>query len=247
MEKGILILILIVFIVSIITEIVLRVINHEYSWGLKEKGVGYKLIYLTGLIIGILFAIYFFTLNPKEDGSYSIWYINGLVTRVNNKELMMMYGIFLAVMLGLFAGVFIWLISTIPFRIVNSMSAPYQKDNKGRRTGAITIICIIGFMFSLTYLSRSGSLTTLEPGSVSEPKHFSEQLQYWNILNGIIGIVCMVGLWNMKKWAVFTYSGFIGLSLTFFFTMGMMKEAFGLFIIPIIIAGISLAYIKQMN
>jgi uncharacterized membrane protein (DUF2068 family) len=64
-------------------------------------------------------------------------------------------------------------------------------------------------------------------------------------LSAVIGLVSMLGLWKMKKWAAYTYSGFVVLNQIVLLAMGawnLMTQ-----IITGIVIGIALANINKMD
>ncbi|MFM7681920.1 MAG: hypothetical protein ACKO7P_04165 [Bacteroidota bacterium] len=64
-------------------------------------------------------------------------------------------------------------------------------------------------------------------------------------LSAIIGFVCMVGLWQMKKWAAYTYTGFAGLNQIVLLIMGVWNVT--ALIIPAVVVGIVLTHVKKMD
>jgi len=107
---------------------------------------------------------------------------------------------------------------------------------QAKRPIAITIICVLGFIGA----------------AISVPLIFSDmarQIGNWYppylALSCMIGFACMVGFWYMKKWAVYTYAGFVGLSQIVLLAMGIWSGA--ALIIPAIVVGITFAYVKNMD
>ncbi len=43
------------------------------------------------------------------------------------------------------------------------------------------------------------------------------------VVNCVIGLVCMVGLWRMRRWAVYTYTLFVAVNQIVLLTMGAWK------------------------
>ena len=109
-------------------------------------------------------------------------------------------------------------------------------EEQKKRPTAITVICVLGFIgaaFSipLIFSDIAGKVGNWYPPYLG--------------LSCIIGFVCMVGLWKMKKWASYTYTGFVGLNQIVLFTMGVWNIM--TLIIPAIVVAVSLAYIKNMD
>lgn len=105
-----------------------------------------------------------------------------------------------------------------------------------KRPTAITVICILGFI---------GAAITI-------PVIFSDlarQVRSWYPLYlglaSLIGFVCMVGLWKMKKWAAYTYAGFIIVNQIVLWTMGIWTVMS--LIIPGIVVAIALTNLKKMD
>ena len=111
-----------------------------------------------------------------------------------------------------------------------------EKQEEKKRPTAITVICVLGFI---------GAAFTI-------PLIFSDiagQIGSWYPLylglSAIIGLVCMVGLWQMKKWAAYTYTGFVGLNQIVHLTMGVWNVM--ALLIPAIVVGIALTHLKKMD
>jgi hypothetical protein len=108
-------------------------------------------------------------------------------------------------------------------------------DSKKRPT-AITVICVIGF---------TGAAFTI-------PMIFSDiagQIGSWYPpylgFSAVLGLVCMIGLWKMKKWAAYTYTGFVALNQLVLLAMGVWNIM--ALIIPGIVIGITLAHVNKMD
>jgi len=110
-----------------------------------------------------------------------------------------------------------------------------KPDNKKRPT-AITVICVLGFI---------GAAFTIPIIFSDLPGQVGNWYPPYLGLSAIIGFACMIGLWQMKKWAAYTYTGFVGLNQIVLLTMGVWN-AMSL-IIPAIVVGIALANVKKMD
>ncbi len=108
-------------------------------------------------------------------------------------------------------------------------------DEKNRPTG-ITVICILGFIGAASFNQLIFSDLADQIGSWCPP---------YLGLSAIIGIMCLVGLWQMKKWAVYTYTWFVGLNQIVLLVMGVWNVA--ALIIPVMVVGIALAHLKKMD
>ena len=94
------------------------------------------------------------------------------------------------------------------------------------RPGIITAICIIGFI---------GALVTV-PFIFSDT---SEQIGPWYppylAFGAIVGLVCMIGLWMMKKWSIIAYTTLFCINQVVLLAMGVWN-IFALIIPGIVIA-----------
>ncbi|MFD2892617.1 hypothetical protein ACFS5J_11410 [Flavobacterium chuncheonense] len=108
--------------------------------------------------------------------------------------------------------------------------------NEKKRTTAITIICVLGFIGAALAIPIIFTGIARQIGSWYPP---------YLGLSTIIGFVCMVGLWQMKKWAAYTYAGFVGLNQLVLLTMGVWNIM--ALIIPAIVVGIALTHVKKMD
>ena len=98
------------------------------------------------------------------------------------------------------------------------------------------MICVIGFI----------------GGAFSIPMIFSDiagQFGSWYPpylgLSAVLGLVCMIGLWKMKKWAAYTYTGFVALNQVVLLAMGVWNIM--ALIIPGIVIGIALTHVNKMD
>jgi len=107
---------------------------------------------------------------------------------------------------------------------------------KMKRPTAITIICIISFIGAAFVIPVIFSDIAKQVGSWYPP---------YLGFSAIVGFVCMVGLWQMKKWAAYTYTGFVVLNQIVLLTMGVWN--FIALIIPAIVIVIALTYVKIMD
>ena len=111
-----------------------------------------------------------------------------------------------------------------------------EKPQQKKRPTAITVICVFGFIgaaftIPLIFSGIAGQIGSWYPPYLG--------------LSTIIGFVCMVGLWQMKKWAAYSYTAFVGLNQIVLLTMGVWKIM--ALIIPAIIVGIALTHLKKMD
>jgi hypothetical protein len=105
-----------------------------------------------------------------------------------------------------------------------------------KRPKAITVICIISFIGATFTIPLIFSNISAQIGSWYPP---------YLGLSAIIGLICMIGLWQMKKRAVYTYTGFVALNQIVLLTMGVWNVM--TLIIPAIVVGIAFSHIKKMD
>ncbi|MBS1538382.1 MAG: hypothetical protein JST20_11620 [Bacteroidetes bacterium] len=111
-----------------------------------------------------------------------------------------------------------------------------QTKRNTHRPIAITIICVIGFIGAVLALPMIFSQPSKDLGSF---------YQVYLGFSTCVGIVSMIGLWKMKRWAVMLYSGFVLLNQVILISMNTWN--FMAILIPGIFIGISLFYVKMMD
>jgi len=111
-----------------------------------------------------------------------------------------------------------------------------EAGNNRKRPIAITVICILGFIGAAFTIPIIFSDIARQVGSWYPP---------YLGLSTVIGLVSMLGLWKMKKWAAYTYTGFAALNQIVLLTMGVWNIM--ALIIPGIVIGIVLAHINKMD
>ena len=109
-------------------------------------------------------------------------------------------------------------------------------NRKIYRPTAITVICIIGFIGSAVSLPMLFTNAVKQIGSWYPP--------YMGI-TVIMGLICMIGLWKMKSWAIYAYILLFGINQIVFISMGVWNIAS--IIIPGIVIGIALYHLKRMD
>lgn len=87
-----------------------------------------------------------------------------------------------------------------------------ETSENATRPTSITVICVIGFIGALITVPLIFSPIAQQVGSWYPP---------YLGLSAVIGLVCMVGLWMMKKWAAYTYTGFVALNQVVLLAMGV--------------------------
>lgn len=91
------------------------------------------------------------------------------------------------------------------------------------RPKIITVICIIGFIGSAAAIPIAFSDMSRQIGNWYPP---------YLILSIVVGLICMIGLWTMKKWSVIVYTAFAFINQVVLLTLGVWN------ILALIIPGI---------
>jgi hypothetical protein len=107
--------------------------------------------------------------------------------------------------------------------------------NKKRPT-AITVVCVIGFIGAAFTLPLIFSEVARKIGSWYPP---------YLALASVIGLICMIGLWNMKKWAAYTYTAFVLINQVVLLAMGVWNIM--ALLIPAIVIAIAMTHLKKMD
>jgi hypothetical protein len=94
------------------------------------------------------------------------------------------------------------------------------------RPTAISVICVIGFIGGLFTIPLIFSNIARNIGAWYPP---------YLAFSAVVGFLCMVGLWKMRRWAAFTYVGFVALNQIVMLAMGIWN------IMALLIAGIVVA------
>lgn len=118
------------------------------------------------------------------------------------------------------------------------MSKQFKNDKieQKKRPTVITVICIMGFIGAVFTIPLIFSRTAERIGDWYPP---------YLGFSSIIGLICMIGLWQMKKWAAYTYTGFAILNQFVLLVMGVWNIM--ALIIPAIIIGIIMAHFEEMD
>lgn len=105
-----------------------------------------------------------------------------------------------------------------------------------KRPVIITVICVLGFIGSLLNFLMIFSEVAKNNGSWYTP---------YLIFLGIIGLICMVGLWKMKKWASYVYIGVLILNQFILIAMGTWNVVELVF--PAVLVGVILSQVNKMD
>jgi len=104
------------------------------------------------------------------------------------------------------------------------------------RPTVITVICVIGFIGGLFTIPLVFSDIARKVGAWYPP---------YLAFSSLVGFGCMIGLWKMRRLAVFTYTGFVALNQIVMLAMGVWS-IFAL-VIPSIFIGIMFAQLSKMR
>ena len=104
------------------------------------------------------------------------------------------------------------------------------------RPTAITVICVIGFI---------GAALTIPLIFTSVARNIGAWYPPYLALSVVVGLICMIGLWKMRKWAVFVYTGFCAINQVVLFAMGVWN-IFAL-LIPGIVIAIAFSHLSKMR
>jgi|ERR1043166_4661226 hypothetical protein len=109
-------------------------------------------------------------------------------------------------------------------------------DQPHKRPVAITIICIIGFIGAALTVPLIFSQTARSIGPWYPPLL---------AVSAVIGLACMIGLWMMRRWAVYTYTAFAAINQVIMIATGIWNPV--ALIIPAIIIVIMFVYLGRMR
>jgi hypothetical protein len=116
------------------------------------------------------------------------------------------------------------------------LEEPTQQSNEKKRPTAITVVCVIGFIGAALVLPLVFSAASSKIGS-----WYPAYLGF----SAIIVLVCMGGLWNMQKWAAYTYTSLFVINQIVLLTMGVWNIVS--LLIPAIVISIALPHLKKMD
>ena len=105
----------------------------------------------------------------------------------------------------------------------NEKSVMNEPESKAKRPTLITVICILMFVEASSTVPLLISPVAKQVGSWYPP---------YRALSAVIVLACMVGLWMMKKWSAYAYTGFAVVNQFVLLVMGPWL------IIPMIIPAI---------
>ncbi|MBU3949382.1 MAG: hypothetical protein KJ882_01235 [Proteobacteria bacterium] len=110
-----------------------------------------------------------------------------------------------------------------------------EKAEKTKRPASIIIICIIGLIGAIYIVPLIFSPKAQLVGSWYPP---------YLGFSIIIGLVCIAGLWMMKKWAAYTYTAFLVLNQIVLLAIGFWSVV--ALLIPILVIFFVLKDLSKM-
>lgn len=113
------------------------------------------------------------------------------------------------------------------------MNEPAESE---KRPTSITVICVIGFVGALISLPLIFSPIAQQIGSWYPP---------YLAIASVAGLVCMAGLWKMKKWAAYAYTGLVALNQVVLLAMGVWN--FIALLIPAVVIYFALKHVPKMS
>ncbi|MBP1127238.1 MULTISPECIES: hypothetical protein [Pseudomonas] len=111
-----------------------------------------------------------------------------------------------------------------------------QPPENAKRPISITIICVLGMLSVLISIALIFSNVTQQIGP-----WFAPYLGFCSV----VGLACFIGLWKMKKWAVYTYTGFFLLNQTVMIAMGIWTVM--TIVSPAIVIFFALKHVSKMS
>ncbi len=114
------------------------------------------------------------------------------------------------------------------------MSMPAAE--KAKRPIAITIICVLGLIGAVVSVPLIFSSVARSIGAWYPP---------YLALCSVIGLACMVGLWMMKKWAVFLYTGLLVINQVVLLAMGVWNPL--ALVVPLIVVVVAFMNLSKMS
>jgi len=109
-------------------------------------------------------------------------------------------------------------------------------NEKKKRPVAITVICILGFLAVAISIPVIFSDYAADVGDWYQP---------FALCNVLIVLAAMVGLWKMKRWAVYTYTGVVAVSQIVLLSMEVWAPMS--LIVPAMVIATAFAHIGKMD
>ena len=111
-----------------------------------------------------------------------------------------------------------------------------QTETRNQRPTAITVICVIGFIGAAVCIPLIFSEAAADIGDWYPP---------YLAFSSIIGFACMVGFWQMKKWATYTYAALVGINQVVLLAMDVWSVM--ALVVPAIVVFFTFKYLKEMS
>lgn len=111
-----------------------------------------------------------------------------------------------------------------------------ETTEKEKRPTSITVICVIGFFGALVAIPLVFSPIAQQVGAWYPP---------YLGFSSVVGLVCMIGLWTMKKWAAYAYTGFVAINQIVLLAMGAWNVM--ALIIPGVAIFFALKHVSKMS
>ena len=110
------------------------------------------------------------------------------------------------------------------------------EETSNTRPTAITVICVIAFI---------GALLTVPLIFMDVARKIGAWYPPLLAFSAVFGVICFVGLWKMKRWALFAYTAFCVINQIVMLVMGIWS-VFAL-LIPGIVIAIGFKYLPRMR
>jgi len=110
-----------------------------------------------------------------------------------------------------------------------------SEASKSKRPSSITFICVLGFI---------GAILTVQLVFSSVAQQIGAWYPPYLGLSALIGLACMIGLWLMRKWAVYTYAGFALINQVVLLVMGRWNIM--ALLIPAIVVFVGYKHLSKM-
>jgi hypothetical protein len=111
-----------------------------------------------------------------------------------------------------------------------------EKTEETKRPTSITVICIIGFIGALLTVPLIFSPLAQQVGAWYPP---------YLGFSAVIGLACMIGLWMMKKWSAYAYTGLVALNQVVMLAMGVWNIL--ALLIPAVVIFFALKNVPKMT
>jgi hypothetical protein len=105
------------------------------------------------------------------------------------------------------------IVTTPPPKAVKKMTRYMEEASKEpKRPTSIFVICVLFLISAFFTIPLIFLPISLQIGAWYPP---------FLAFSSVVGLICMVGFWNMKKWAVYTYIGFTAFNQVVMIAMGV--------------------------